>query len=406
MVNDVVIVAAARTPITKALRGTFANVRAEDLAIAAIAGALDKVPTVDRASIDEFITGSWMHTGSQSGNIARRIAVMMGYDAVPGVTVNRACASSLQAIRMAHHAIALGEADVVVASGVESISGYTEPTGAGSTPDHDRHPFFNQAAQRTRLAVGDNATWADPREAGESPDIYLAMGHTAENVASLRGITREEQDAFALRSQRLARQASDEGFFAREIVPVTVGDDIVLSDESVRSETTAEGLASLKPVFRPQGTITAGNCCPLSDGAAAVVVMSADKARALQLSPLARIRSYGVSALSPEIMGLGPVESTRKALLKANMSIDDIDLVEMNEAFAAQVLPSCHDLGLDLDRVNVHGGAIALGHPFGMGGARLTTTLLNGLIARDVNVGLVTMCAAGGQGMSMIVERI
>jgi acetyl-CoA C-acetyltransferase len=232
------------------------------------------------------------------------------------------------------------------------------------------------------------------------------MGHTAENVASLRGISREEQDAFALRSQRLASQAIAEGFFAREIVPVTVGDDIVLSDESVRSETTAEGLASLKPVFRPQGTITAGNCCPLSDGAAAVIVMSADKARGLQLSPVARIRSYGVSALSPEVMGLGPVESTRKALLQANMSIDDIDLVEMNEAFSAQVLPSCHDLGLNLDRVNVHGGAIALGHPFGMGGARLTTTLLNGLIARDVNVGLVTMCAAGGQGMSMIVERI
>jgi len=406
MARDTVIVSAARTPIGRAPNGAFANTRAEDLLVIAIEGALNRVAGLDRSSIDDLITGSWMQTHDQGGNLARRAAVLMGLDSLPGVTVNRACASSLQAIRMAHHAIALGEADTVIASGVEAISRYDDPRAAGSTPPSDRHPAFAEAGITSRDAVATNPTWTDPRAVGGLPDIHLAMGHTAENVARLRGITREEQDDFALRSQRLTEEGLAEGFFAREIVPVQVGDRIVDADESPRPGTTAQALAALRPVFRANGTITAGNCCPLNDGAAAVVLMSAQRAADIGATAMARVVSTGVSALSPEIMGLGPVEATRRALALAGMSIDDIDMVEMNEAFAAQVLPSCHDLDIDLDRVNMHGGAIALGHPFGMGGARLTTTLLNGMASRNASTGLVTMCAAGGQGMSMILERV
>ena len=406
MAHDTVIVAAARTPITRSSRGAFAQTRAEDLLMAAIEGTLNRVEGLDRTGIDDLITGSWMQSHDQGGNVARRTAVLLGLDTLPGVSVNRACASSLQAIRMAHHAIAMGEADAIIASGVESISRYEDPRSAGSTPATDRHPAFTEAGNASREAVATNPPWRDPRTQGRLPDIHLAMGHTAENVATFRGITREEQDDFALRSQRLAEEAVTEGFYSREIVPVLVGDDLIDADESPRPGTTAEALAALRPVFRAHGTVTAGNCCPLNDGAAALVLMSSHRAAQIGAAPMARVVSTGLSALSPEIMGLGPVESTRRALDLAGMSIDDIDLVEMNEAFAAQVLPCLHDLRIDLDRVNVHGGAIALGHPFGMGGARLTTTLLNGMAARDASTGLVTLCAAGGQGMSLILERV
>jgi len=406
VIRDTVIVAAKRTPIGRAVKGGLADVRAEDLLTAAITGALDRIDGLDATTIDDLIAGAWMQTRDQGGNLARRAGVLMGLDSVPGVSVNRACTSSLQAIRMAHHAIALGEADTIIAAGVESISHYEDPRAAGSTPMADRHPAFADAGQHSRDAVAANPRWQDPRDNDQLPDLHLAMGHTAENVAGLRGIGRQEQDDFALRSQRLTADAVTEGFFAREIVPVATSTRLVDADESPRPDTTAQGLAALRPVFRSGGTVTAGNCCPLNDGAAAVVLMSAQRATDLCITPLARIVATGVSALSPEIMGLGPVTATQRALTHAGMTVDDIDLVEINEAFAAQVLPCIHDLEVDLDIVNVHGGAIALGHPFGMGGARLTTTLLNGMATRDASVGLVTMCAAGGQGMTLIVERV
>ena len=249
--------------------------------------------------------------------------------------------------------------------------------------------------------------WHDPRADGAVPDIYLAMGQTAENLAQAKGITREQMDEFGVRSQNLAEKAIADGFWQREIIPVTAPDGTVISkDDGPRAGVTLEGVAGLKPVFRPDGRITAGNCCPLNDGAAAVVVMSDERARELGITPLARIVSTGVSALSPEIMGLGPVEASNQALARAGMSIEDIDLVEINEAFAAQVIPSYQDLGIDLDRLNVNGGAIAVGHPFGMTGARITTTLVNSLHWHDKTLGLETMCVGGGQGMAMVLERL
>jgi acetyl-CoA C-acetyltransferase len=270
-----------------------------------------------------------------------------------------------------------------------------------------QNPLFGEAVARSVETARTNATWSDPRAEGRLPDVYLAMGQTAENVATLRGVSRQRQDEWGVESQNRAEKAIADGFFAREITPVTTPDGTVVStDDGPRAGVTLEGVQALKPVFRENGTVTAGNCCPLNDGAAAVVVMSADRARDLGLTPLARIVATGASALSPEIMGLGPVEASRQALARAGMTIDDIDLVEINEAFAAQVLPSADDLGIDLDKLNVHGGAIALGHPFGATGARITTTLLNGLASRDKTLGLETMCVGGGQGMAIIYERL
>jgi acetyl-CoA C-acetyltransferase len=276
-----------------------------------------------------------------------------------------------------------------------------------SFPD-TQNPSFSDARRRTeRIAAGEGGPWHDPREDGLMPDIYIAMGQTAENVAELRGITRAQQDEFGVRSQNLAEKALANGFWQREITPVTLPDgSVVAADDGPRPGTTIEKVAALKPVFRPDGTVTAGNCCPLNDGAAAVVVMSDVKAAELGLTPLARIVSSGVTALSPEIMGLGPVEASRQALARAGMAIADIDLVEINEAFAAQVIPSYTDLGADLAKVNVNGGAIAVGHPFGMTGARIATTLLNSLQFHDATLGLETMCVGGGQGMAMIFERL
>jgi acetyl-CoA C-acetyltransferase len=307
---------------------------------------------------------------------------------------------------MALHAIRAGEGDVFLSAGVETVSRFAKGN-SDSLPD-TRNPVFSDAEDRTRHIAQDGAdSWNDPREDEHLPDVYIAMGQTAENVAQLKGVTREDMDHFAVRSQNRAEKAIADGFFAREITPVTLPDGtVVATDDGPRAGTTYEAVSQLKPVFRPDGRITAGNACPLNDGAAALVVMSDTKAAELDITPLARVVATGVSALSPEIMGLGPVEASKQALARAGMTIDDVDLVEINEAFAAQVLPSARDLGIDEDRLNVHGGAIALGHPFGMTGARITTTLLNGLRATDGTIGLETMCVGGGQGMALVLERL
>jgi acetyl-CoA C-acetyltransferase len=307
---------------------------------------------------------------------------------------------------MAFHAIKAGEADVIVSAGVEMVSRFAKGSSDG-LPD-TMNPAYSEAQARTaKRAEGTEDAWHDPREDGELPDVYIAMGQTAENVAELHGITRAEQDEFGVRSQNNAEEAIKNGFFDREITPVELPDGTVVSaDDGPRAGTTLEKVAGLKPSFRPDGTVTAGNCCPLNDGAAAVVIMSDTKAAELGLTPLARIVSSGVSALSPEIMGLGPVEASRRALRHAGLTIDDIDLAEINEAFAAQVIPSYRQLGIDIDKLNVHGGAIAVGHPFGMTGARITGTLLNGLQTLDKTLGLETMCVGGGQGMAMVFERL
>jgi acetyl-CoA C-acetyltransferase len=324
---------------------------------------------------------------------------------VPGTTVNRYCSSSLQTTRMAFHAIKAGEGEVFISAGVETVSRFVKGSADGM-PDTE-NPLFAAAQARTGELAAGQGVWGDPRAAGSLPDVYIAMGQTAENVAQLVGVTREEQDAFGVRSQNLAEKAIAGGFWARDITPVTLPDGTVVgSDDGPRAGVTMEGVAALKPVFRPDGTVTAGNCCPLNDGAAALVIMSDAKARQLGLTPLARIVSTAVTGLSPELMGLGPVEASKRALSLAGLTIGDIDLVEINEAFAAQVIPSARELGIEEDRLNVNGGAIAVGHPFGMTGARITSTLINSLQWHDKQLGLETMCVGGGQGMAMVLERL
>jgi acetyl-CoA C-acetyltransferase len=403
---EAVIVATARSPIGRAFKGSLKDLRPDDLTATIIRAALDKVPALDPHTIDDIMLGCGLPGGEQGFNLARVVAIMLGLDDVPGTTLTRYCASSLQTTRMAFHAIKAGEGDVFVSAGVECVSRYVKGN-SDSHPDTTNPVFADAQATSEQRAAGGAPTWVDPRAAGKLPDIYLAMGQTAENLAQVKNVTREDQDEFGVRSQNLAEKAIADGFWAREITPVTTPDGtVVANDDGPRPGVTIEAVSQLKPVFRPDGTITAGNCCPLNDGAAAVVVMSDTKARELGLTPLARIVATGVSALSPEIMGLGPVEATKRALAHAGMSIGDVDLVEINEAFAAQVIPSYRDLGIDVERLNVHGGAIAVGHPFGMTGARITGTLLNGLEFRDKTIGLETMCVGGGQGMAMIVERL
>jgi acetyl-CoA C-acetyltransferase len=403
---EAVIVATARSPIGRAGKGSLTSIRPDDLAVQVVSAALAKVPQLDPADVGDLILGCGLPGGEQGFNMARVVAVLLGHDHLPGTTVNRYCSSSLQTTRMAFHAIKAGEGDVYISAGVECVSRLARGS-SDSWPD-TKNPVFGEAKERTeRAAAGGAGTWHDPREDGLVPDIYIAMGETAENVAGLRGISREQQDEFGVRSQNLAEKAIANGFWQREITPVNLPDGSVVSaDDGPRPGTTLEKVAALKPVFRPDGTVTAGNCCPLNDGAAAVVVMSDVKAAELGITPLARIVSSGVTALSPEIMGLGPVEASRQALDRAGMAIADIDLVEINEAFAAQVIPSYTDLGVDLAKLNVNGGAIAVGHPFGMTGARITTTLLNSLQFHDATLGLETMCVGGGQGMAMIFERL
>ena len=402
---EAVIVSTARSPIGRANKGSLKEMRPDDLSAQIIQAALDKIPGLDPHEVDDLILGCGLPGGESGNNMGRIVAVMLGLDDVPGATITRYCSSSVQTTRMAYHAIKAGEGDVFISAGVETVSRFAKGT-SDHLPD-TRNPKFSEAEQRTdRLAEG-GVDWHDPREDGALPDAYIAMGQTAENVARLRGLSREELDEFGVRSQNLAEKAIADGFWAKEITPVTLPDGTVVStDDGPRSGVTYEQVSQLKPVFRPDGVVTAGNCCALNDGAAAVVVMSDTKADQLGLTPLARIVSTGLSALSPEIMGLGPVDASKQALARAGMSIDDIDLVEINEAFAAQVVPSYQDLGIDLDRLNVNGGAIAVGHPFGMTGARLQATMVNSLQHHDAQTGLITMCVGGGQGMAVVLERL
>jgi acetyl-CoA C-acetyltransferase len=402
---DAVIVSAARTPIGRANKGSLRDMRPDDLAAFAIRSALEKVPALDPSDVDDVHLGCGLPGGESGFNMGRVVNVLNGMDDVPATTVTRYCASSVQTTRMAFHAIRAGEGDVFVSAGVETVSRFARGT-SDSWPD-TQNPVFADAVERTRESAAGGVDWHDPREDGRLPDPYIAMGQTAENVARLRGLSRQELDEFGVRSQNLAEKAIADGFWEREITPVPTPDGtLATSDDGPRAGVTYEAVSQLQPVFRPDGVVTAGNCCPLNDGAAAVVVMSDTRARELGLTPLARIVSTGVSGLSPEIMGLGPVEATRRALAHAGMSIGDIDLVEINEAFAAQVVPSYQDLGIDLDRLNVNGGAIAVGHPFGMTGARLQNTMLNSLDWHDKSTGLITMCVGGGQGMALVLERL
>ncbi|MET9231798.1 acetyl-CoA C-acetyltransferase [Lentzea sp. NPDC003310] len=395
---EAVIVSTARSPIGRARKGSLASMRPDDLAAQVISAALGDLPA---SEITDLHLGCAEPQDEHGQNIARRVAVQLGHDGLPGTTVNRFCASSVQTARMAFHAVKAGEGNAFISAGVECVSRYMH-SGAPSF-----NPLFDEARQRTEDTAASNAPWTDPRLDGTLPDYYIAMGQTAENVATQLGISRHDQDEFGVRSQNLAEKAIADGFFAREITPITLPDGTVVStDDGPRAGVTYEAVSQLKTVFRPEGTVTAGNCCPLNDGAAAVVIMSDVRARELGLTPLARIVSTGVSGLSPEIMGLGPVDATKQALGHAGLSISDIDLVEINEAFAVQVLGSQRALGIDLDKLNVHGGAIALGHPFGSTGARIMTTLINGMQARDAQFGLETMCVGGGQGMAIILERL
>jgi acetyl-CoA C-acetyltransferase len=397
---DAVIVSTARTPIGRANKGSLVDCRPDDLTATIVKAALEKVPGVDPQSVEDLIVGCGQPGGEAGYNVARVAAILAGLPDVPGVTVNRYCSSSLQAIRMAAHAIKAEEGDVFVCAGVETVSRFQ--FGAADTGPHN--PKFAESEERSRERTNGAASWEPP--AG-LPDIYIAMGQTAENVRLAENVSRREMDEFAARSQQLAVRSQSNGFFEREITPVTLPDGTVVSkDDGPRDGTTVEKLAELKPVFRPDGEVTAGNACPLNDGAAAVIVMSDQRAAELGITPIARIVASGVSGLNPEIMGLGPIAACRQALRRAGMTIDDIDLVEINEAFAAQVIPSAKHLGIPMDKLNVNGGSIALGHPFGMTGARIMTTLLNGLEDADKTFGLESMCVGGGQGMAMIVERL
>jgi acetyl-CoA C-acetyltransferase len=402
---EAVIVSTARSPIGRAVKGSLATMRPDDLAAQMVRAALDKVPALDPRDVADLMIGCGQPGGEAAYNIGRAVAVELGYDFMPGTTVNRYCSSSLQTTRMAFHAIKAGEGDVFISAGVETVSRFG--VGAADGAPNSKNSLFDEAQARTLKQAEGATEWHDPREDGVLPDVYIAMGQTAENVVLHTGISREDQDHWGVRSQNKAEEAINAGFFEREIVPVTLPDGTIVSkDDGPRAGTTYEKISQLQPVFRPNGTITAGNACPLNDGAAALVIVSDEKAKALGLTPLARIVSTGVSGLSPEIMGLGPIEAVKQALGRANMAIGDVDLYEINEAFAVQVLGSARALGMDEDRLNVSGGAIALGHPFGMTGARITATLINNLQTHDKQFGIETMCVGGGQGMAMIIERL
>jgi acetyl-CoA C-acetyltransferase len=385
---EVFIVAIGRTPIGRAIKGSLVDERPDDLGAYVVDEVLKQVPQLDRGQIDDVICGCAMPGGEQGHNLGRIISILAGINA-PGTTVNRYCSSSLQAVRMAFHAIKADEGSAFVCAGVESST--RSPLGVFADQPETQNP---------RLFEGN-------REG--LPEAYMSMGETAENVADKYDITREEMDRYALQSHMRAVLAGKDGIFAREIIPVPLLSGLTMTDDDgPRADTTLEKLATLRPVFRKGGRVTAGNSCPLNDGAAAAVVMSQARAEQLGIKPLARIISTGVTSLEPELMGLGPIESSRQALGRAGMTIDDVDVVEINEAFAAQVIPSARGIGVDpfSDKLNPHGGAIALGHPFGMTGVRILATLLNDLRTRDQTIGLETMCIGGGQGMAMIVERL
>ena len=409
---EAVIVSTARSPIGRAFKGSLKDERPDDLAAAMVRAALAKLPAFDPAGdsgagLDDLYLGCAEPSGEAGSNMARVVTILAGLDNVPAATVNRFCASSLQTLRMAFHAIRAGEGQAFVAAGVEAVSRYQDWAGAGETGAGNHNPLFEPARHRTAARAESNTPWTDPRLGGRMPDIYIAMGQTAENVATSYGISRADQDEWAVLSQNRAEAAIASGFYAREITPYERRDGTVVDrDDSPRPGVTLEAVSALQPVFRREGTVTAGNACPLNDGAAALVVMSYDLARDLGLEPLAKIVSTGATALSPELMGMGPVEASRQALARARLDMNDIDLVELNEAFAVQVVASARELKIDPAKLNVHGGAIALGHPFGMTGARMTTTLLNGLRETDGTLGLATLCVGGGQGMAVVLERL
>ena len=405
---EAVIVSTARSPIGRASKGSLTEMRSDALAVQMLQAALGKVPELDPNTIDDLMLGCGQPAGESGNNLARVVSVLAGLDSVPGTTVNRYCSSSLQTTRMAFHAIKAGEGHAFVSAGVETCSRFLNGYADGWPGADVRSPEFADALARTETRSGVGArTWNDPRADGSLPDVYIQMGQTAENVAQLTGIGRREQDEFGVRSQNLAEKALVNGFWERDITPVKLPDGTVVSkDDGPRPGTTYEKIASLKPVFRPDGTVTAGNACPLNDGAAALVIMSDTRAAELGLTPLARIVATGVTGLSPETMGLGPIEASRRALANAGMSVNDIDLVEINEAFAVQVIASARELSIPMDKINVNGGAIAVGHPFGMTGARITSTLINSLQFHDKQFGLETMCVGGGQGMALIIERL
>jgi len=403
---EAVIVSTARSPIGRAFKGSLVDLRPDDLATTIVRTALDKIPALDPHDIDDLMLGCGLPGGEQGYNMGRVVAVQLGYDFLPGTTITRYCSSSLQTTRMAFHAIKAGEGDAYISAGVEMVSRFVKGN-SDSLPDTTSPVFADAQARTAKLSEGGADSWVDPREDHEMPDVYVAMGQTAENLARLKGVSRQEMDEFAARSQNLAEKAIADGFWEREITPVTTpAGNVVSKDDGPRAGTTVEGMAGLKPVFRPDGLVTAGNACPLNDGAAAVIVMSDTKAKQLGLTPLARILSTAVTGLSPEIMGFGPAEAIRIALARAGKTVDDIDLFEINEAFAAQVIPSYKDVGIPLDKLNTHGGAIAVGHPFGMTGARITGTLLNALATDDKTFGVESMCVGGGMGMAMVVERL
>lgn len=384
---EAVIVAAARTPIGRAFKGSLSTVRADDLAGGIIDSAMKQVPQLDRAEIVDVMMGAGSHAGEQGMNVGRNAAALAGLpDSVPGTTINRGCGSSLQTIRMAHHAVATGEGHAFVAAGVESVS---------------RAPgFYDESAMNPRFLDQSRSDYIN--------DMYIPMGQTAENVAAKWGLSRRQLDEFALLSQQRAAKAIEDGFYAREITSVTLSDGTVVDqDDCPRPQTTFEGLGALKPSFREDGVVTAGNSCPLNDGAAAVVVMSDVRAKELGITPLARIIGSAVTGLAPEFMGVGPIKAVGELLDRHKMKIEDIDVVELNEAFAAQVLPICSELGISIeDQLNPHGGAIAIGHPFGMTGARIMTTLINDLQTLDKQIGIETMCIGGGMGIAMMIERL
>jgi acetyl-CoA C-acetyltransferase len=399
---EAVIVATARSPIGRAFKGSMTDLRPDDLTATIISAAMAKVPQLAPEHIDDLHLGCGLPGGEQGFNMARVVATLLGWDEVPGTTLTRYCASSLQTTRMAFHAIKAGEGDVFVSAGVEMVSRYVKGN-SDSLPD-TMNPRFDEAQARTKQAAEQGADSWSPADG--LADIYIPMGQTAENLALSKDVSRERMDDFAFESQARYAKAAEEGFWAREITPIELPDGSTMERDDSPRVADRDKMRELRPVFRPDGRVTAGNACPLNDGAAAVIVMSDTKAAELGIEPLARIVATGVSALDPEIMGYGPVAASQQALKRAGMAIGDIDIVEINEAFAAQVIPSADDLGIDDERLNPHGGAIAVGHPFGMTGARITGTLLNGLAHRDGTFGLETMCVGGGQGMAMIVERL
>ncbi len=392
---EAVIVSAVRTPIGRANKGVLREVRSDDLAAIAVRAAVERVPQLDLSLIEDVIIGCAFPEGEQGMNLARIVGALAGLpETAGGVTVNRFCASSLQAFNMAAQSIMLDQGDVFVAGGVENMS---------RVPMGGFNPSFNPRLVTSR----------DGKELNESGVMeyayssYIPMGLTAENLAREYSISREEQDAFALRSHQKAIAATDNGIFKREIVPVPLPDGRVMEiDEGPRRDTSLERLATLEPAFIKGGSVTAGNSSPLNDGAAAIVLMSADKARELGIQPLARVISMAVAGVRPDIMGFGPVPAMKKALQRAGLQIGDIDIVELNEAFAAQSLAVVKAMGIDMEKLNPHGGAIALGHPLGCSGARIIATLVNDLQTENKRLGIATLCIGGGQGLATIIERI